>query len=82
MKNAGIHDGDYLVFETDISVQDGDIVVALINGEEVCRRLFLMDERIIVLREDGVTPPFYADTCEIHGVLKHVIHKSSANRIN
>ena len=47
MKNAGICDGDYLVFETDIRAKDEDVVVAMIDGRKVCRR---------VCDETGVPP--------------------------
>ena len=77
MKNAGICDGDYLVFETDIRAKDEDVVVAMIDGRKVCRRVFFLNGRVIVKREDGKTPLFYAQTCEIYGVLKYVIHKAA-----
>ena len=41
MKGAGICDGDYLLMDSRLKVKDGDIVMARVNGEEMCRRIFL-----------------------------------------
>lgn len=40
MQRAGIHDGDLAVVDRSLTAQNGDVVIAVANGELVCKRLF------------------------------------------
>jgi len=41
MEGAGIHDGDYVIVRTDAVPDNGDIVVAIVDGEYTVKRFFL-----------------------------------------
>lgn len=69
MRNAGIWNGDYLLFAPDVAPKSGDIVAAVVDGENMCRRVFLEGERYRIRREDGVTPDLLTSDCVIYGVL-------------
>lgn len=40
MEKAGIQEGDYVVVQRSTDFRDGDIVVALLDGEATCKRIF------------------------------------------
>ncbi len=70
MKNAGICDHDIIVVEQDAVPQDGDIVVARVDGEEVTVKRFFQKNREIELRpeNEAFSPMFYStDRVEILG---------------
>lgn len=70
MKNAGICDHDIIVVEQDVVPQDGDIVVARVDGEEVTVKRFFQKNREIELRpeNEAFSPMFYStDRVEILG---------------
>ncbi len=70
MRAAGICDGDYLLVDSQLEAQDGDIVMAKVNGEEMCRRIFLeSNNRYRVRKEDGETPDIVTSDCIIYGVM-------------
>ena len=70
MKGAGICDGDYLLMDSRLKVKDGDIVMARVNGEEMCRRIFLeSDNRYRIRREDGETSDIVTSDCIIYGIM-------------
>ncbi|MFQ5570971.1 MAG: LexA family protein [Rhodothermales bacterium] len=78
MEGAGIHDGDLVVVDRSLQAKDGDVVVAIVNGEltlkRVCRargRLFLMPENdayeaIAVTREMDF---------DVWGVVTYAVHR-------
>lgn len=49
MMNAGIHDSDVVIIERTSNVRDGDIVVALIDGEEATLKRLKRDGQTIIL---------------------------------
>ena len=70
MKNAGICDQDVIVVEQNRSPEDGDIVVARIDGEDVTvKRFFQKGDRIELRPEnDAFSPMFFSsDRVEILG---------------
>lgn len=70
MRLAGIRDGDYLIFDSQIEVINGDIVMAKVNGEEMCRRIFREGAGTYRIRkEDGETPDIITSDCLIFGVM-------------
>lgn len=51
MNGVGIFDGDLLVIDRSLDVKDGDVVVANINGEFVCKILDRQNARLISASE-------------------------------
>lgn len=49
MINAGIHDSDIVVIERTSNVRDGDIVVALVDGEEVTLKRIKKEGHMVAL---------------------------------
>ncbi len=70
MINAGIHTGDWLVFDAKPDFHDGDIALVALNGESLlCRRVFHEVGKTRVRREDGVTPDIVSENCVVYAVL-------------
>ncbi|KDM92878.1 LexA family protein [Photobacterium galatheae] len=47
MENVGIFDGDILIVDRHVQVQNMDVVVANLNGEFVCKLLDMKQRRLI-----------------------------------
>jgi len=57
MTGAGINDGDLIIVRRQQLAENGDIVVAVLNGETTVKRLKLEDRRIELVPENpGLTP--------------------------
>ena len=69
MCEAGIHDGDRLLFDKEIEPSDGDIVCVSIDEAQMCRRLFHKNGAAYIRREDGITPDVVLDENCVQGVL-------------
>ena len=69
MINAGILDGDYLIARKQNSARNGDIVIALIDGEETtCKRYFRELRRIRLQPEnDKYEPILGTDNIQVIG---------------
>jgi repressor LexA len=67
MVEAGIHDGDYVVVREQPSADDGDIVVALVDGEGTVKRLHRENGRIRLQPANQKMQPIYADDVRIVG---------------
>ncbi len=68
MRNVGIYNGNVLLCDM-IEPEDGDIVIAVVNGEKVCRRFFNEGDVFRFRREDGCTPDVITTDCIICGVV-------------
>lgn len=78
MKNAGICDRDIIVVEQNTNPNDGDIVVARIDGEEVTVKRFFKKEKEIELRpeNDAFSPMFYSpDRIEVLGCVTGLMRR-------
>lgn len=78
MKNAGICDRDIIVVEQDAVVQDGDIVVARVDDEEVTVKRFFQKNKEIELRpeNEAFSPMFYpSDRVEILGCVTGLMRR-------
>lgn len=53
MINAGIFDGDYLIVSQQQTAEDGDIIVALLNGENATVKRFFKEEDSIRLQPEN-----------------------------
>ncbi len=78
MLNAGIHDGDTAIIRRTDRASLGNIVVALVDGEEVTLKTLAKDKDKIVLQpENDAFDPQYYDQNQviIQGVLASIIRK-------
>ncbi len=78
MIGAGIHDGDEIVVDRALSPRQGDIVVAIVNGDLTVKRLGKMDNELALLPENPHFKPRVFkgdDTLEIWGVVTRCLRK-------
>jgi len=74
MIDAQIADGDYVVVRKQNTCRDGDIVVALVDGEEATLKRFFREPHAIRLQPENPTmAPIYSNNVEILGVVVGVI---------
>lgn len=78
MKGRGIHGGDWIVADADVSPREGDIVVALIDGESTLKTL-AMEGCCYFLKAEN---PSFSDVIPlaqmvIQGVVKVVLRRMS-----
>lgn len=67
MKNAGILDGDIVIFERRSDAENGDIVVALIEDEATVKRFYKEDGRFRLQPENEDFEPIIVDELRILG---------------
>lgn len=76
MIEAGIMDGDYILVQQQKTANNGDIVVAMINGAYECEstvKTFYKENGHIRLQpENSTMEPIIVDNCEIVGLVKGV----------
>ncbi len=76
MIQAGIFDGDYLVVSQQQTAEDGDIVVALLNGEDATvKRFFKEADSIRLQPENDMMEPIRSKDVMILGKVIGVIRK-------
>lgn len=75
MKGAGIRKGEYVLIRKTTEAKDGDIVVALIDGENTLKRLQFDKEnhKIVLHPENKEFDDIVVDCCEIQGVAVKVL---------
>lgn len=69
MIEAGIEDGDLLVLRKQSCADDGEIVVALTEGNTTLKRLFHKGKKIVLHPENKTMQDIVVTDCEIQGVL-------------
>ena len=72
MREAAILDGDYVIVEQRPTARNGEIVVALIRGQEVTlKRIHQAPGRVVLRAENPAMPPleYRPEEVEIQGVL-------------
>tara|TARA_B100001123_G_C14860295_1_gene847734 strand:+ start:143 stop:565 length:423 start_codon:yes stop_codon:yes gene_type:complete len=77
MINAGIHNNDILIVDRSIKPRHGKIIVAALDGHMTVKRLYLRDQKIILLPENKLFKAIeILDTMDmiVWGVAIHVIH--------
>lgn len=67
MIEAGIMDGDYIIVKSSPVADNGKIVVALIDDEATCKRLFVEDGHIRLQPENSTMEPIIVDDVKILG---------------
>ena len=77
MIDIGIFDRDYVVVKRQPTARDGQVVAALVNGEEATvKRLQRLDGRVVLKAENPDYPPMvYSDGVEILGVVVAVLRR-------
>ena len=77
MIDAGIFDGDYVVVRRQPTANDGQMVAALVDGEEATvKRLQRLDGRVILKAENPDYPPMvFSEGVEILGVVVAVMRR-------
>lgn len=79
MIEDGILSGDYVVVEANPSPRDGEIVVALIDGEAVTlKRLYREPGRIRLQPANRTMKPFYVKNVAVQGVVRGLFRQYSA----
>ena len=78
MVGAGIHDGDIVIVDRSLKAISGKVVVAVLNGEMLIRRLEKTFNKIRLLPETSTLAPIDVDTSSsefaIWGVVTYSIH--------
>jgi len=69
MIDAGINKGDLLVIRKQSEAIDGEIVVALVNGENTLKRFYKEKNKIRLHPENKTMHDIIVKNCEIQGVL-------------
>jgi len=72
MVNAHIMDGDILIVRMQTTARNGDIVVALVDGEATVKRFFLEDDKVRLQPENNAMKPLYFDRGDFRIVGKAV----------
>lgn len=78
MTGAGIDDGDILVVDRSVTVTNGAIIIASINGEFTVKRLDKQNGRVRLLPENPLFSPIEITPgigAEFFGVVTYVIKK-------
>lgn len=78
MTGAGIFPGDLLVVDRSKEAQDGDVVIAAVEGELLVKRLQVRSGGVFLLSEnDGYAPLEVASPRDlvVWGVVQYVLHK-------
>jgi DNA polymerase V len=77
MTGAGIHPGDLLIVDRSLKPAAGRVVIAVVNGEFIVRRLRIRQGRVSLLPENPDYPPIDIEDgaeLEIWGVVTTAIH--------
>jgi DNA polymerase V len=78
MKDAGIFDGDILVVDRSVPAANRKIVIAILNGELLVKRLLKRGDQYILMPENKTYKPIYIShesDLNIWGVVTNVIHR-------
>jgi DNA polymerase V len=78
MIGAGIHSGDLLIVDRSLEPKDGNVVIAVLDGELTVKRLSMREGKPVLLPENDQYPPVEVGehaAFEVWGVVTHVIHE-------
>ncbi len=79
MRDAGVAPGDILVVDRAVEARDGQIVIAVLDGEMTVKRLRRRDGRLLLLPDNPAYAPVEVApeaSFEIWGVVTYIIHKA------
>lgn len=77
MKDAGIHPNDMLIVDRSLEVINGQVVIAVVNGELTVKRILKNKEKLFLMPENESFKPIEIDEhtdLHIWGVVTNVIH--------
>lgn len=77
MLEASIRSGDLLVVDRAIQPSEGQVVIAVLNGELTVKRINCQKGRLLLISENKAFKPIAVDpesSFEIWGVVTYVIH--------
>lgn len=69
MIDIGIRKGDLIVIRKQNTADDGEVVVAMVNGETTLKRLYRDGKDIILHPENKKMKDIRVKSCEVQGVL-------------
>jgi DNA polymerase V len=78
MIGAGIYDGDLLIVDRSLKATHKKIVVAVVQGELLVKRLLHVDKKIFLAAENPSYAPIEVTSelgFEVWGVVTHAIHE-------
>ena len=67
MISAGIMNGDFVVIKRQQTAQNGDIIIAMLDGEATCKRYFKEPDRFRLQPENPRMRPIYTKKVDIVG---------------
>ncbi|MCQ2998881.1 S24 family peptidase [Pseudomonas syringae] len=76
MQGVGIFSGDLLIVDRSLYAEHGDIVIAALNAEPVCKRLHMRENTCMLTSENSKYPPQHVMECDdlvIWGGVKHSV---------
>ena len=76
MQGAGIYHGDIVIVDRSLDAEHGDIVIAALNTEPLCKRLHRRENELILMSENPKHPPRHVmegDELVIWGVVKYSV---------
>jgi len=76
MQGAGIFSGDLVIVDRSKTARHGDIVIAALNTECVCKRLHKKDDQVVLMAENPKFPPRHVmegDELVIWGVVNYSV---------
>ncbi len=76
MRDAGVEDGDLALVDRALTVAHGQVVIAILNDEFVCRRLLRRGSDVRLQAADPACPdlvPGEGEELQIWGVVTHVV---------
>jgi DNA polymerase V len=77
MIKAGIHEGDLLIVDRSLEPKDGRVVIAVVNGELLVKRLRTKCQQVYLVAENPSYPSLLiteAMDFQIWGVVTNVVH--------
>jgi repressor LexA len=75
MIDAAILDGDLIVVRPQRNANNGEIVVAILDGEATVKRFYKEDGRVRLQPENPAMEPIYASDVTIVGRVEAVVRK-------
>ena len=75
MINAGIFDGDKIVVHKQENAENGEIVVAMIDGEATVKRFYKEKNQIRLQPENDFMEPIIVEDCKILGIVVGLFRK-------
>lgn len=74
MIDIGIKHGDLVVIRKQNTAENGDIIVAMMNGETTLKRFYKRNGKVVLHPENKGMKDIIVKDCEIQGVLVSCIH--------